>query len=231
VRKLTPAFFSVFLFLFYFQSFGQGGTIPVNTDAYHYIDRFNIKYSKLLPVAHTGDKPFTRQFAGQYAEDLYSENLFMNPVEQFQLNYLMVDNSEWIESKDMMSKRPFLKALYTRPDAFYSYYSENDVFGIKVNPVAHLQLGAETNGTGLKFINTRGVELRMNLKKTVGFYTYLTDNQMRNANYVGNFIDNQDAVPGEGFYKDLSNNGVDFFTARGYMDFTVLDHLYFKFGY
>lgn len=211
--------------------FSQGATIPVNTDGYHYIDRFNIKYSKLLPVAHTGNKPYTRQFAGNYAEELYHSNLFLNKVEQFQLDYLMTDNSEWVDSVDLMSERPFLKALYTRPDAFYSYYSDNDVFGIKVNPVAHLQLGAESNGAGLKFINTRGIELRMSLKNTVGFYTYLTDNQMRNANYVGSFIDQREAVPGEGFYKDLSNNGVDFFTARGYMDFTVLDHLYFKFGY
>lgn len=209
----------------------QGSTVPLGTETYHYMDRLDIKYSKIQPLSFMADKPLWRPKVGEYAENLALSNLSFNKVEQYQIEYLMKDNNEWLDSLDMMSKKPFIKVLYTRPDAFYSYQSKNEVFTFKINPVLHLNVGAETNGAGLKFINTRGVELRFNLKKTVGFYTYFTDNQMRNANYVGQFIQEEEAVPGEGFYKNLSNNGADFFTARGYVDFTVLDHLYFKFGY
>ncbi len=42
---------------------------------------------------------------------------------------------------------------------------------------------------------------------------------------------NRGAVPNEGFWKEFRNGGVDFFTARGYLDFQVSRHINLQFGH
>jgi hypothetical protein len=76
------------------------------------------------------------------------------------------------------------------------------------------------------------------LDKKVGFYTYLSDNQVRLPYYVSNTVTNNPSngfypvIPHEGFWKGFKEGtGYDFFQARGYISFNATKHLDFQFGH
>ncbi len=209
---------------------GQGTEIPLNGDSYHLLDRFSIKYGKVLPVFSSNSKPFSRKAAAEYAQAIQRANITGDKRFDYNLSYQFLENSEWLEDTIIKSKSPFLKVIYPEPANFFSVNTGG--FILKANPVLHFQLGGEKDGGELRFINTRGVELRGYIKKRVGFYTYVADNQMRNMTYMQEDIVAQpQAVPGEGFYKEFRETGVDYFTARGYVVFNVLDHIDISLGH
>ena len=212
------------------QAFPQGTSIPLNSDHYHILDRFSIKYGKTLPIFHTSVKPYSRKLAAQLAQAVQKENITGNKRFNRDLSYEYVENSEWLEDTVIKSKRPLWKVIYPEPANMFAVNAKG--FILKVNPVLHFQLGGENGSGELKFVNTRGAELRGYIKKRVGFYTYFTDNQQRNMGYVQQRIIEDEAVPGEGYYKDgFRETGVDYFTARGYVTVNALDCIDITFGH
>ncbi|MGQ8475488.1 hypothetical protein, partial [Klebsiella pneumoniae] len=81
----------------------------LNTDAYRYIERLDIKYGKIIPIEHTGDKPFFRCNAAKIAETLLLSNLRFKKVQQYQLQYLIDENGEWLDSLQSRTKKPLFK--------------------------------------------------------------------------------------------------------------------------
>lgn len=209
--------------------FSQGTYTPLNTQSYHQIDRLDIKYGKILPLPHTSVKPFNRKMIGEYAESMLNSNIDFSAQEAYNINYLLNDNTEWTDSFEY-SRKPLFKVFY--PEKATMLGVDNESFILKVNPVLHVDLGQEFDDQFL-FTNTRGFELRAYVKKKLGFYTYIGENQVRMPSYIreeriDRFYKN---VPGDGYYKDFRGNAQDFFSARGYMTFNVIDHLDFQFGY
>lgn len=207
----------------------QGTYTPLNTNTYHYMDRLDIKYGKILPIPHTSVKPYNRKMLGEYAESMYNSNIDYSAQEEYNINYLLNDNTEWTDSFEY-KRRPFLKTFL--PERASLLGVETDNFILKVNPVLHVDLGQEFDNQFL-FTNTRGFELRASIKKKLSLYTYIGENQVRFASYIREeraqrFYKN---VPGDGYYKDFRGNAHDFFSARGYMTFNVIEHLDFQFGY
>jgi hypothetical protein len=141
----------------------------------------------------------------------------------------MNDNTEWTDSFEY-ARKPFWKIFY--PEKASMLGVDNGAFIVKVNPVIHVDLGKEFDSDFL-FTNTRGFELRSYIKKKLGFYTYLGENQVRFLSYMRDERIRRDYahVPGDGYWKEYRGNAQDFFTARGYMTFNVIEHLDFQFGY
>jgi hypothetical protein len=92
-------------------------------------------------------------------------------------------------------------------------------------------VAGETGGKQVEFVNTRGVELRFNIKQNIGFYFFVSENQMRTPLYVQSLIKDKQYIPGNGYWKDYRKTGIDFFEARGYVNFNVLKHIDFQLGY
>lgn len=211
-------------------SHAQGTYIPLNSDSYHMFDRFNIKYGKVLPRTHTSVKPFNRKKVAEYAMAMQTANITGNKRFSYNHSYQYIENSEWLEDTIIRSKKIIGRVFYPEPANLFSVNTEG--FILKINPVLHFELGKERDMDELRFFNTRGAELRGSIRKKIGFYTYLTDNQQRNMSYVQQKIgENPQAVPGEGFYKDFKGTAVDYFTARGYIVFNVLNHIDVSFGH
>ena len=231
LRLFFPASLVILLCLYFVQdSQAQGTTIPLNGDSYHMFDRFNVKYSKLLPRTHTAVKPYSRKKVAEYAMAITDANLTGNKRFKYNHSYQYIENSEWLEDTVIRSKKILWRVIYPEPANLFSVNTEG--FILKINPVLHFELGKEKDLNELKFVNTRGAELRGYIKKKIGFYTYLTDNQQRNMSYVQQRIsEDPEAVPGEGFYKDFKETGVDYFTARGYVVFNILDAIDVSFGH
>lgn len=207
----------------------QGTYVPLNTDSYHHIDRLDIKYGKVLPIPHTSVKPFNRKALSEYAESMYNSNINFSSQDSFNVKYLLNDNPEWTDSFNY-ERRPFWKIFYPERASLLRY--EDDKFLVRVNPVLHVDLGQEFDNQFL-FTNTRGFELRTTIAKKLSFYTYIGENQVRFLSYLRDERINRnfEHVPGDGYYKRYRDNAQDFFAARGYMTFNVIDHLDFQFGY
>lgn len=210
-------------------SFGQGTYTPLNTATYHEMDRLDIQYGKILPMPHTAVKPYNKKWLAEYAESMYNSNIEISPQTRFNLEYLLNDNSEWVDSFDL-SKKPLFKIFY--PERASMLAVNTDAFTLRLNPVLQMHFAPELDDK-LTFNITRGFELRAYIKKRLGFYFHLGSNLMRFPTFVRDERVNRpfEHVPGDAYYKSYKVGGQDYFTTRGYMTFNVIDHLDFQFGY
>lgn len=221
---------AAFLLLFAGTAYGQSTNAPLNEEYYHKISRYEIKQGQLYKDIFTQIKPFKRQ-AIVATLDSVPDETFTSEADKFNYNYLMNDNWEWSRNPDAESKKPFLKELYKKKSDFWHVDTED--FDLHVNPVLYLGVGKDNRLNSTMFINTRGVEIRGMVDKKIGFYTYIGENQARMPLYAKEYGTQYgyNIVPHQGFWKSFKNDGVDFFEARGYIDFNLSKHIWFQFGY
>ncbi|WP_420317080.1 hypothetical protein [Ekhidna sp.] len=111
------------------------------------------------------------------------------------------------------------------------FYYEDQTLDLHVNPVLQLSYGKTSDALGSTFVNSRGAEIRGRIDKKVAFYTMLTENQARYAEYINDVRDSTLVVPYEGFWKQYSTTGVDFFRAQGYIDFGLSKSISAQLGF
>ena len=207
----------------------QGAFVPLNTETYRIVDRFDIKYNKILPIAHSSVRPYNRKLVANFAETMYNSNIEVKKADLRNLEYLLHDNSEWVDSFSTVNK-PLLKIFYREKASFL--HADVKHFNLKVNPVVDFDYGTEFGGKPV-YMSSKGFELRATLLKKLTLYTFLTDNQqrlpsfMRNEQIKGPYQNN----PGEAYYKEFKDDGQDFFRARGYVAFNVFKYIDVQFGY
>lgn len=207
----------------------QGTYIPLGSDAYHIMDRLDIRYGRILPVAHTSVKPYNRKAVAEIAETLWFSNLPFNKRQQFEIKYLMDDNSEWLDSFQSRTSKPLWK--FYREPASLGHVDVKKNFSLKINPVLSFRVAGEKGNKEVLFVNTRGAEVRFNIKQRVGFYFFVTENQTRPPKYVQSLIKEKEYIPGNGYWKDYRTTGIDYFEPRGYIDVNVLKYISLQFGY
>lgn len=242
IFTLRVILFSLLLF-FSAVALSQGSWVPLGSDAYYYMDRADIKYGKILPVNHTGDKGFYRGKIAKTAETLFLSNLRFNKTQQYQLQWLVDESADFLDSLQSRTRKPLLKVFYREPASFLHYSSKNKgLFDLRVNPVFSMNLGVESYSNRFVFNSERGVEVRGNIKRVFSFYFSVQGNAARPLHYVTNRIkensqDNPWAnVPGQSYWKDYSskifkfNDGIDYFDARGVVNVNVLKYINISIG-
>jgi len=247
----------------------QSPTIPLNADTYHLIDRLEIKQGSWADGFHSTVKPYNRQSVVQLTDTILNNVwIKLSPADRFNLQYLRDDSWEWVpsyaDSSSFLSSRAAelsggqkqpgdsrkpLGPLYHKKGDFYSTQTEN--FDIHISPVVNFGYGAERNSDTLgarfnPFVNTRGLEVRGSIGKRLGFYTYLSDNQVLFSRYIQDYARDYNTnskvtlAPGEGFTKLVNysklpyGNGygtTDFLSARGYITFKALKIIDVQFGH
>lgn len=221
---------AVFGFLLFFLPgflVAQSTNATLNEDYYHWLSRYEIKAGRIAPEWFTGVKPVKRNVLIAFVDSLKKkDNVFTSRADQFNYDYFQNDNWEWSRPASSNSKKPILKKLYQKKSDFT--FVDLPEFDLHVSPVLYVGFGTDSRTNQLASINTRGVEIRGMIDRKIGFYTFLTDNQMILPSYVG---DVSTGVPHEGFFKQFKTTGVDFFQARAYIDFNITKHIYFQFGH
>jgi len=221
---------AVFGFLLFFLPgflVAQSTNATLNEDNYHWLSRYEIKAGRIAPEWFTGVKPVKRNVLIAFVDSLKKkDNVFTSRADQFNYDYFQNDNWEWNRATSSDSKKPILKKLYQKKSDFV--FVDLPEFDLHVSPVLYVGFGTDSRTNQLASINTRGVEIRGMIDRKIGFYTFLTDNQMILPSYVG---DVTSGVPHEGFFKPFKTTGVDFFQARAYIDFNITKHIYFQFGH
>jgi len=243
----------------------QSPTVPLNADYYHLIDRFEIKRGRWAEGFHSSVKPYNRHQIVQLTDSLITDPLVrLSRVDVFTLNYLRNDSWEWVPpwTGDTLSpaairlagpdytptgdsRRRLLKVFYHKVSDFYS--TQTPDFDLHINPAVDFGLGTEiyrrpqdeppTSVRQAPYINTRGVEIRGSIKKRLGFYSFLSDNQALFPEYVQYYGDpylinpELNLAPGEGLTKRTKVNQADFISARGYITFNALKIINLQFGH
>lgn len=219
----------IFLGMLAQSALGQSVNVSMNDDYNHTVDRYEIASGQLSPQLFTTLKPYKRSWIVAYLDSLHAvEGVFKSKSDEFNYQYLRNDSWEWSRATTSDNDRPVLKRLYRKKSDF-AHVDVPD-FDLHVNPVLHLAGAKESSGPN-PFINLRGVELRGMVDRKVGFYAFVGENQAVLPSYVMDERNRTLAIPHEGFWKGFKTNGVDFFQARGYIDFSVSKHIYMQFGH
>ena len=224
----------------------QGATyVPLDPDTYRLLDRYAIKFG---PDAqgdpHTSVRPYSRTAAAQlgmrmtYASDDSTQldlrdaerRNSLSAADKFNAAYLLRDN--WANADVKIKADEGLSPVgdYFRGTGSTSdlYYHVSKDFTLRVNPVLLLQAGRDSKLSGLRYVNTRGVQLEGTIDQRLGFYTFLADNQMAVPQYVQDRIQRDQIVPHEGYWKYFKTVGgsqYDFFTARGGITYAATKHI------
>ena len=222
--------FLTVLALFSARMYAQSTNASLNEDYYHWIDRYEIKTGRIAPELFTSVKPYKRKAIAAFVDSINSRyGGFASQADQFNRQYLRNDNWEWSRSDENDSEKPVLTHFYKKKSDFL--HSDLPEFDIHVNPVFYGAIGNDGQAGESIYVNSRGVEIRGMIDRKIGFYTFLTDNQARLPLYVRDPIAQNPVVPHEGFWKTFKTNGVDFFQARAYIDFSLSKHIYMQFGH
>ncbi len=212
--------------------------VPKNQDYARMIDRYEIKNGAFSAYLPQGVKPYPRK-AIVALVDSVSKLHYLSLQDKFNLNYLLADNPEWSGVR-AESKFPLWNFIKKPILGFYKYKPDfvrvkNKYFDLHLNPVLHFQYGGQDDvpNRDIRFYtNSRGAEFRGIVGNKVSFYSILTDNQALFPSYAQDFTATYSAVPNEGFWKKLNNDGaVDFLHARGYIHFNLLKTTSLQLGY
>ena len=209
----------------------QSSYLTLNEDYYHLIDRNEMKTGKIMPFFFSTVKPYKRSDIIDFVDSIVQLDMFTSRADRFNYEYLNNDSWEWSETDSSDSRRPILKYFYRKkPDLIHVSIPD---FDLHINPVIYFGAGSDSQRDDMLFINTRGAEVRGMIDKRVGFYAYLTDNQMVLPSYVWDDITNiNPVIPHEGFWKEFkTGKGVDFLQARGSISVDVSRHINVQLGH
>ncbi|GAB2463296.1 hypothetical protein GCM10011375_15420 [Hymenobacter qilianensis] len=219
------------------QSDVQGTTyVPLDSDVYRLIDRYAILFGPdSLNDPHTSVRPYTRASVARLAERILRDSTTagITRADRFNAEYLLRDN--WQSTKQDVavntSEKPVLGRFYRNKSDFF--HVETPGFTLRVNPVANLSVGRDTDIDGLRYLNTRGVQVEGTIDEKLGFYTFLADNQTAAPFYVQQRVLRDNIVPHEAFWKTYKNRAdqYDFLSGRGYLTYSATKHINLQFGY
>ena len=215
----------------------QTSGIPLHSPAYEILDRLDIISGVKSPV-HPELKYFPRKDAADYALALDSQYTRVTWRDEADLQYLFDDNNDCLTDPGRYcthNSRGLFKVFYKTPANMFEVNAKD--FSLRANPLFNFYLGKQKDDPELVFVNQRGLEVRGSVDDKVFFYTNLIENQARFPNYVTQWIDTFQAVPGAGLYKTYSprildiENGYDYNIANAYISVKASRHIGIQFGH
>jgi hypothetical protein len=210
-------------------AFSQTTYLPQGAKENILLERLEIKAGTDSILNFSKTKPFGRRQYISAAQRLNSI-LPLSKADAFNLYTAKESNIEYAFNRDsIVSKKSFLKSFYKTPANFYEVNAPD--FFLAINPVFQYVVGKEKDNSEHLFLNTRGITLRGMIANKIGFSAYVTDNQERDPQYVQEWVNERQAVPGQGYYKDFKGTGYDYFDARGYITFNAAKYIDIAFGY
>lgn len=206
------------------QIFAQADFIELGSQQYNFLDRLELKLQKDSVFNFSMVKPYDRKIITQrleYVDSLQKAGVLkLSKVDQYNLEMALKNNFDWrknLGDTSLKFKNLWGKEHKTNP--FYFGVKRGD-FSFYSHLMYNFQLGKESASTAKLYNNSRGIfQWRGQVSKKIGYYTYTTDNQLRNPLYVRQYTTKNYAVPGFGYFKgDVSPGStaaIDAFEVKG----------------
>lgn len=213
----------------------QDADLPLQHEAYQMVDRLDIKGLTGTTV-HTDMKPYGRQAISSIFAATDTSGMSLRERNWFKLTRLAADD-DYAATND---KKGILKYLFKNQRDFYHFESGN--VRLYANVVGHVAGGVDQNDYNVgqnqtnlfNYRNTRGVQLRGSITKHIGFFTEVTENQIKQPHFVRESYAQLGVLNGQNFVKEFDggtpNTGFDFFNARGYITYSPVKQFRLKFG-
>jgi len=215
--------------------FAQTTYLPQGDKQEIILDRLEIKAQRDSILNFSKMKPFSREAYVPIVRAYLNDSLHasLTKVDKYYMESLLKNNVEWVsedERTQLESKKSVWNAFYKYPAGLYETHSKD--FSLVINPMLNFGIVSESGNDQRLFYNSRGVSFRGRIANAIGFAGSITDNQERDPLYVQEWINERQAVPGAGYYKDFkAAGGVDYFDARGYVTVGVTKYIDVAFGY
>ena len=200
---------------------------PLNTDYYHLLDRLEIKQDSFSNTFYTSTKPYGRKAIAAFLERVDATTL--SRQDKFNHAYLLVDNWMFTSADQAyQAKKPFLKKLYRAKSSMFHVRKKG--LDLQINPILNGRIGSDKNVANRPYQLNRGFAIQGTIDGKIGFYSYLTESLLRPTQYVQDYINRENSIPGQGFLK-LNQGLYDTFTARGYITFDLTKSIHLQFGH
>jgi len=209
----------------------QSSLLPLAHPDYITAQRMEIKSGRLSLDYQATILPIDRKAITTHISSADTGALFLNSQDRKDIYEIFKRNYEWNERGEILSKKPFLKHFYHFPADMFAVNTPE--LRLRINPVIEFAMGKQTDNDHLLLTNSRGLEIRGDIGKKLGFYTMVSDNQA----VFPDFVRQPFAIPYEGrfagytpFYAHESQ-GYDFFKARGHICFSPIKQIQISFGH
>ena len=179
------------IILSFITGYTQSDNENLGKNSYLLLDRVDLKLKNDSILNFESVKPLNRKILTERIESLTTNKNIskLSQVDKYNISHFLSENSEWTSTfKSIENNKPFLKHFYKTPSHFYAVNTNE--FTLRVEPVLYLQIGHSNDGSGINYQNTRGILLRGNIHKAIGFYSYLTDNQEKDPSFVQDWVVN-----------------------------------------
>ncbi len=217
----------------------QSTYLPQDSKFDHFLERMDILQQTNRDLNLSIDKPITRRLAVQVAHIAdslhkkfpYDDIDHLSKIDQENLSALLMNNIEWVtgDKKEYLSKRPWFNTFYVNKANFYEV--EDKDFFLVIDPVIQQIQAKETGNSERVFLNSKGLTLRGMIAQKLGFSAYLADNQERGPSWFQDRVNQYDAVPGAGYYKNFHTTGWDYIENRASIYFNTWKYFDWQFGY
>lgn len=220
---LTLLLYSTFPFLS-----AQSALLPLNSHSQQMLQRYEIRTGKLNTGLFAEIQPYYRADAARLTAMIDSLGLSLSSVDQFNLSHLHADNLPLSAASLNDSKKPALRYFYKSQANFFQVNEPH--FNLFVNPGLYLMAAYSDMDDNYLYTNTRALELHGDIEGKVGFYAFVSENQMRVAEHERDFRRTWGSYPGAHLTKSFKDDGIDFFQARGYITFSPIRSISIQFG-
>lgn len=120
----------------------------------------------------------------------------------------------------------YLRKLFNE----HFFVVENEEYNFIVSPIVNFAIGREFQEDKSTFTNTRGFLVQGDIGKRLSFESSFLENQSSFPNYLNDFINQNNVVPGQGFKRDFKD-GFDYAMASGYVSLRLSKFFYLQFGH
>lgn len=212
----------------------QGSILPLGNRGYHIADRLQIKTGLQTPF-DPGLKYYNRAELVQYALLADSLHTRLSRLDREDIRYLMLDNNEWSGYRE--DRKPLLRYFYRTPAHFFEL--DKPHFKLRINPMLQVETGPDlADNNRLLFLNQRGLEIRGSIDERIYFFTNIVESQGRFARYIQDRTQQDNALPGAGFYKFPRESRIfgggevyDFLLSQGFVGFNLTKHVGMQLGH
>ncbi len=230
MSKASLLYLFVFFSLLHFNAYSQHTYIPLGQSSMHLLDRFEIKSGELNnDYFHSSNKSYRRKSIVEYLDNLNDSTMQLSNQDKFNIDYLNTDNFEWYKNKKSQALKKYGKNFYQEKAAFFSVV--NPDYSIVFNPVLYYQISSEKNQNEFASINNRGLELRGNIGKNIGFYSQISDEILVPNSYIRHRYAYDSSYFYVNYFKQLGNGNLSYFSSSGYISANLNKFMDLQFGH
>jgi len=200
--------FFIFFFIFLGNNllFSQQLLVPLNRENNIPIEN---KLNQKSIYFHSTSKPF-----------IYSDFNAFNNIDSISINK---QNILYKSKLKNYLKRKLRKESFIIVDSTDFY--------LTINPLFNFEIGKNLVSDSFAYVNTRGLLIQGNIGKNFSFSTSFYENQARFVNYVNDYVNKYNVVPGQGPVKSFKTNDFDFSSASAYISFKPINHINIQLGH